>query len=143
MVKTHNVKLVINNQSGYDMKFVTDWFKSGRVADSFHWPEKISNGTVATILCYEVDYAAVPKCSGYVTYKMAATEVTIAFSNPQLGWKNKVGAGTRGSFHWDAMYSNCYEPHEEIITLADKSKLYFQLQCTGGETNTSDVKIVR
>lgn len=143
MVKTHNVKLVINNQSGYDMTFVTDWFKCGRVADSFSWPQKISNGAVATILCYEVDYAAVPKCSGYVTYRMGRSEITIGFSNPQLGWKNKVGVGTGGKFVWDAMYSNCYEPFVKVITLADQTELTFHLKCTGEETNTADVKIVR
>ena len=105
---------------------------------------EISNGATSTILCYEVDHAIfVPKCSGYVTYKMGGTEVTIAFSNPQLGWKNKAGVGTDGKFVWDAMYSNCYESFEILITLVDKTTLSFHLQCTGGETNSCDIKIVR
>ena len=143
MVKTHNVKLVISNESGYSMTYVANWFKCGRIADGFSWPETISNCGTATILCYEVNGAVVPKCSGYVTYKMGGTDVTIAFSNPQLGWKNKVGVGTGGKFVWDAMYSNCFEPFEILIPLADKTILSFHLQCTGGETNMCDVKIVR
>ena len=56
MVKVHNIKLVINNNSGFNMTYKGDWYDSGRLADDYSWPKSISNGDHATILSYEKDW---------------------------------------------------------------------------------------
>jgi len=53
MVKIHNNKLTIINNTGYTMSFHRDWFDSGRVGDGFKWPPHMGNGSKETIMCYE------------------------------------------------------------------------------------------
>jgi len=83
MVKSHNCVVKISNgpNSG-DMTYVTDWYKHGRLADGFEWPTTIKPGQESKVLNYERDWATFVGCSGYVTYRMLDTDITIAFSNP-------------------------------------------------------------
>ena len=53
MVKIHNNKLVIANNTMVPLTFLKEWFDSGRVADGFKWPSVISPGAKETVLCYE------------------------------------------------------------------------------------------
>lgn len=141
MVKEHNVRINIDNQSGKEMAFANDWFDSGRLADENpQWPQKIGSGENATILCYERDWA-VAGCSGHVTYTMGGTPVTIAFSNPLVGC-NKLGVGADGQNVWELMDNHGYQPFVIYLVLADNTTLTFKCQCTGGEINSCEVKIV-
>jgi len=54
------------------------------------------------VLSYELDWL-MAGCSGYVTYRMFDTNITIAFSNPTVGG-NKLGVGTGGKRVWDCCY---------------------------------------
>ena len=67
MVKIHNNLVKIHNTSGVTMTYQSQWYDSGRVADGFSWPDKINNGSDATVLNYERDWS-LAGCSGYVTY---------------------------------------------------------------------------
>ena len=138
MVKDHNVKLEINNKSGFNMTYKADWYDSGRLADDYSWPKSISNGDHATILSYEKDWSWAG-CSGYVTYSMGGDAVTIAFSNPSSG-ANKLGVGTDGKGVWDDMGNHDYKPFVVQITINDV-RLNFNCKCTGGSTNNATVDI--
>ena len=142
MVKGHNVKIQVTNQSSHEMTYQSDWFHAGRLADAFKWPEKIaSEGGSATVLCYERDNYLFGGCSGYVTYEMAGKEVTIAFSNPLVG-TNKLNIATDGDGAWNRMDNRKYEPFQIDIVLADNTALSFKCSCTGGATNECDITIV-
>ena len=140
MVKTHNCLLKITNNSGMDMNFSSDWFDSGRVADGFDWAPVIKDGNSSNTLCYEKDWSFAG-CSGYVTYKMGSTEVTIGFSNPLVGF-NKLGVGTDGSTVWDEMTDHDYKNFNVFLTVSGVS-LVFHCKCTGDTTNTCTVEIDR
>lgn len=141
MVKDHNVKIQLNNMSGHEMTYQCDQFVSGRVADAFNWPPQIANDATATILCYERDHFLFVGCSGYVTYEMGGTEVTIAFSNPMVG-TNKLNVTTDGDGAWNRMDNRKYEPFEIDIILADNTAITFKCSCTAGKTNVCDITIV-
>jgi len=138
MVKDHNVKLSINNHSGFEMTYAGDWFDHGRLANSFKWPRTISNDDHRLILCYERDWS-LAGCSGYVQYKMSGTVITIGFSNPTFG-TNKLGVGTTGKGVWDDMGNHSYQPFVIKIQI-DGKELNFNCQCTGGTTNVAEVSI--
>lgn len=140
MVKDHNVKLEIRNNSGFDMTYKGDWYDSGRLADTYSWPKSIPSGDHATILSYESDWSAAG-CSGYVTYAMGGEQVTIAFSNPSVG-TNKLGVGTNGKGVWDHMGDHDYQPFVVQITI-NGARLNFNCKCTGSSTNTATVDISR
>ena len=140
MVKIHNVRMIIENQSGFSMQYSSDWFDSGRLADTYSWPETVADGGKLDILCYEKDWS-LAGCSGTVAYKMDDTEVTFAFSNPAVG-KNKLGVGTSGRAVWDNMTNHDYSPFEVDILLGDTT-LKCECQCTGGTTNLATVKLIR
>ena len=91
------------------------------------------------IPCYERD-GSLAGCSGYVTYDLFGTDITIAFSNPAVG-NNTLGVGTTGKSVWEDMDCLNYGPFEVNITLHDKTKLVVESQCTGGATNLCTVKI--
>ena len=74
-------------------------------------------------------------CSGYVTYAMGGTEVTIAFSNPSAG-RNKFGVGITGK----EVSDHGYDSFVVLLTVADK-KLLFRCKCTGSSTNECTVNI--
>ena len=80
-------------------------------------------------------------CSGYVTYIMGQTMVTIAFSNPPIGY-NKLGVGisTHGKDVWDEMGDHNHQPFNVILQV-DGKNLTFYCQCTGGSTNICTVEI--
>ena len=137
MVKSHNVKLNIKSPPGCDMMYVGYWFDSGRVADGFNWPRVISDSNPGVILCYENGNSP-GGCSGYVTYKMGGTNITIAFSNPSFG-TNKLGVGINGKGVWNDMGNHNYAPFWVDITLADKKVITFDCNCTGGTTNVCTV----
>ena len=139
MGKNHSVVLTITNKSGDDMIYKANWFDSGRLSNGFGWPEKIPNGGANEISCYERDGSAAG-CSGFVTYTMGGTDLTIAFSNPSVG-SNKLGVGTTGGGVWDNMSSHDYGPFTVNITLCDTTKLAIVCQCSGGNTNSCTVKI--
>ena len=107
MVKLHNCLVEITNETQFPMTYVLDWYDSGRLADGFTWPPAINANDHQTVLSYERD-GTLAGCSGYVTYNMNDTEVTIAFSNPDI-CSNKLGVGTGGKEVWDDMESHDYE----------------------------------
>ena len=137
MVKTHNCLIEIDNKSGMEMEFRTDWFDSGRLADDYEWPN-IQGKHQGKILCYERDNS-LAGCSGYVTYKMGSTEITIAFSNPVIGY-NKLGVGTGGKDVWDNMSDHDYHTFNVFLDVSGV-KLVFRCKCTGGTTNVCTVEI--
>lgn len=61
------------------MTYRRDWYDCGRVADGFSWPRVIEANGSGKVLSYEKDWATMIGCSGYVTYDINNTEVTIAF----------------------------------------------------------------
>ena len=141
MVKEHNnLVKIYNGPNSSDMTYKGDWFDSGRVADGYSWPETIKPDEQSDVLCYEKDWA-LTGCSGYVTYRMFDTDITIAFSNPDVG-TNKLGVGTNGKGVWDNMENHDYKPFTiNIDSSTGKAKLQFDCQCTGGTTNICTVKI--
>ena len=139
MVKEHNCRVKIFNNSKSKMTYVRDWYDSGRLADSYIWQQIIEPGDKADILNYERDWAS-SGCSGYVTYEMLCMEITIAFSNPSAG-TNKLGVGTGGKIVWDNMENHDYHEFLVNIDLRDGSILRFTCHCTGGTTNDCDVKV--
>ena len=138
MVKWYNVLVKIHNSSGLAMTYQSKWYNNGREANGFPWPDKICDGSEVSVLNYESDWSLVG-CSGYVTYQMGGTMITIAFSNPVAGY-NKLGVGTNGQGVWENMGSP-YESITERITLANNTVLAFTLHCTGSDVNTADVFI--
>ena len=140
MVKAHNCLLKITNDSGMNMHFCRYWFDSGRVADGFDWAPVIKNDSRSDILCYEKDWS-LAGCSGYVTYKMGSTEVTIGFSNPIVGY-SKLDVGTGGSTVWDNMTDHDYRNFNVFLTVSGVS-LVFHCRCTCGTTSTCTVEIER
>ena len=123
------------------MTYVKDWYDSGRLADSYCWKQIIEPGDHADILNYERDWSSAG-CSGYVTYEMLGMEITIAFSNPSSG-HNKLGVGTSGKIVWDNMENHDYKEFPVNIDLRDGSTLIFTCHCTGGDTNSCDVKVTQ
>ena len=140
MVKDKNCLVKIKNFSGMTMKFSHSWYDAGRLADGFEWPASIKDGDHAEVLSYERDWS-LAGCSGYVTYIMGQTMVTIAFSNPSIGY-NKLGVGisTHGKDVWDEMGDHNYQPFNVILPV-DGKNLIFYCQCTGSSTNNSTVEI--
>ena len=142
MVKEHNCLVKIyNGPNSRDMTFVRDWYDSGRVADGFSWPNTINPGQETIVLSYERDWSWAG-CSGYVTYNMFDTDITIAFSNPLIV-SNKLGVGTGGRGVWENMWDS--HDYKEFTVNIDASngnaKMQFDCQCTGGRTNTCTVKV--
>eukprot|EP00111_Clytia_hemisphaerica_P007998 TCONS_00023235-protein len=137
MVKKHNNKLKITNDTGHILKYHGEWFDSGRVADGFRWPELIQDGGKETILCYERDWA-MAGCSGYVQYRINDQVLTIGFSNPSAG-SSKVGVGLIGKKVWDEMGCNNYKQNVETLQM-DTYTLKCTYSCTGGATN--NIRIV-
>ena len=140
MVKTHNCIVKINNGTKSDFTYGTDWYDSGRLADSFSWPKTIKPGQQTNVLSYEKDWSWAG-CSGYVTYKMFDTDITIAFSNPSAG-DNKLGVGTGGQNVWDSMESHDYTMFTVKKDSSDEKVIMeFNCKCTGGSTNTCTVDV--
>lgn len=140
MVKSHNCLVKINNGTKSNMTYVGDWYDSGRLADGFSWPGKIESGQQSTVQSYERDWA-IAGCSGYVTYKIFDTDITIAFSNPSVG-SNKLGVGTGGWSVWDNMEDHGYNKFSVKIDSRDENAiLQFDCRCTGGSTNTCTVDV--
>lgn len=124
------------------MTYVEDWYVHGRLADGFSWAKTIKPGheELNGVLSYERDGSWVG-CSGYVTYKLFDTDITIAFSNPSVG-TNKLGVGTGGKTVWDDMTSHDYNPFTVNIDLGNgKVNLKFNCRCTSGSTNICTVDI--
>ena len=138
MVKQHNVRLNVENDSGITMQYSSDWFDSGRVADGYTWPSTVGSGEKLDVLCYEKDWA-LAGCSGTVTYKMNDTEVTFGFSNPSSG-TNKLGVGTSGQAVWENMENHDYSEFDVVI-LVGVTPLRCHCKCSGGTTNVATVKI--
>ena len=84
--------LEITNDTPFFMTHRRDWYDYVRVADGFSWPRVIEANGSGKVLSYEKDWATMIGCSGYVTYDINNTEVTIAFENPYTG-SNKLGVG--------------------------------------------------
>ena len=141
MVKEHSIKVTISNNSGIDMDLRGDWFDSGRLADAYSWPQKISNGQKTVTQCYEKDWS-MAGCSGEVTYVMSGTEITIAFSNPKVG-TNKLNVGVDGRRVFDTMSNNDYNPFVIRCFVGEGIALYFNMKCSGGTTNEASIDIVR
>ncbi len=141
MVKIHNVRVKINNKSGYVMKYQTDWYHRGRLADSYEWPMEIGDGGNCDILNYETDNT-IYGCSGYVQYNIGGTVVTIAFANPTYGY-NKLGVGTgSGKEVWDKKGTHTSSPFVVTIRIGS-GVLDFHCACTRSTTNLVTVDISR
>ena len=140
MVKSHNVKVTINNKSGFDMIYKGQWYGSGRVADGFEW-SNIKKNETAVVLNYESDWS-LAGCSGYVQYEISGTLITVAFSNPVIGY-NKVNVGDNiGSKVWDDMEDHDYRTFVEQIKIKDRDQiLYFNCKCSGGIVNDATIVI--
>ena len=140
MVKTHNCLVKINNGTESEFTYRTEHYYRGRLADDFTWPTTIKPGHETNVLSYERDNSWAG-CSGYVTYKMFDTEITIAFSNPVVVF-NKLGVGTGGQNVWDNMESHDYNMFPVYVDSSDgKAIMEFNCKCTGGTTNTCTVDI--
>ena len=138
MVKTHNCLVEIENKTMFQMTYVREWYSSGRVANGFKWTDIASDGHLR-VNNYERD-AALAGCSGYVTYQIAGTEFSIAFSNPSVG-KNKLGVGLDGGTTWENMSYHNYERFVEGVDLGGGVILVCICQCTGGYTNHCVVEV--
>lgn len=142
MAKTNNclVKIVNDPDSG-EMVYVSHWYQNGRLAEGFSWNDTIKPGEKRDVLSYELDWSWAG-CSGYVTYSMFDTNITIAFSNPFLG-NNKLGVGTGGKKVWEEMSNHDYNVFTEDVNASgdNKAKIKFQCMCTGGRTNICSVNI--
>lgn len=66
------------------MTYRQDWYDCGRVADGFSWPRVIEANGSGKVLSYEKDWATMIGCSGYVTYDINNTEVTILPSKTHI-----------------------------------------------------------
>ena len=141
MVKTHNCLVIINNGTKSDFTYVQDWYDSGRLADGSNWPATIKPSQQTTVKSYESDWAIMTGSSGYVTYKIFDTDITIAFSNPVVG-TNKLGVGTGGKSVWDDMDNHSYHKFTVRIDSRDKKAiLQFDCLCTEGSVNTCTVDV--
>lgn len=138
MVKRHVVRLTVENQSGFTMKFKGDWYDSGRLADTYRWPQTIRHDRHMDILSYERDNA-LAGCSGYTSYDINGTVVTFGFSNPSSG-KNKLGVGVGGKTVWDEMSFHDYKEFTVQIPVCSVT-LRFICRCTGSTTNHATVSI--
>ena len=140
MVKTNNVKVTINNRSGFDMIYRGIWFRNGRVADGFEW-SNIKKNETAVILNYETD-GSIFGCSGYVQYEISGTLIAIAFSNPFIGYnKLNVGESTEGSRNvWNNMESHDNCTFVKEIQIRDQN-LRFTCNCSGGIVNDANIVI--
>lgn len=139
MTKTHRVRILIINQSDLDMFHKSNTYFSGRAADGVSWLA-VRKGEIGDFLSYEKDYA-LAGCSGYVTYEIGGTEVSIAFSNPLAG-TNKLGVGTGGQAVWDNMTEHEYQEFtEQIPVKSGRTTLTFQCQCTAGPINVCVIYI--
>lgn len=138
MVKTHTVRLTVENHSGFSMNYKGDWFDSGRLADTYSWPEVVTDGRHMDIMCYERD-SALAGCSGYTEYEISGTVITFAFSNPLMG-KNKLGVGVEGWDVWNEMNYHDYKEFTIEIPVCS-STLKFVCKCTGSTTNHATVNI--
>lgn len=139
MSKTHVVKLLITNNSGYALSDPTPWFDSGRVADGWSIPTKINSGSKAIVEMYEKDWS-MAGCSGYITYHLNSGYVTFAFSNPVVG-VNKLGCGTGGLSVWQNMDNHDYSPFSENFAI-NGVPFKANEQCSGGNVNEASVTLI-
>lgn len=135
MVKEHVVEVVIVNSTQSTLKFVHDWFDSGRVADDNSWPATIEPHANFRVKCYERDWSGAG-CSGWVCYALNGNNLYFAFSNPSFG-TNKIGLGNSDSVwdNMDAHYGPFYGPFD--IKFTDSTWVTAQIRSTGGATNTA------
>ena len=140
MVKVHNVRVTIVNRSGLPMTYKSDWYNSGGLADTYEWPIYMEGNDKADILNYENNSGG--GCSGYMEYEIDGTVITFSFSNPSSG-KNKLGVAIGGKEVWDKMTDHDYKPFVEKITVSKGAELYFNCECTGGNTNHCTIAIFR
>lgn len=142
MAKSKNCLVkIVNGPNSSDMTYVADWYHNGRLAKGFSWTETIKPGERRDVLSYELDWSWAG-CSGYVTYRMFETNITIAFSNPTIG-RNKLGVGTGGMKVWEEMSSHDYNEFTVDINASGdkKARMKFDCMCTAGETNICSVNI--
>lgn len=114
------------------------WFDTGGLAED-HDLEEIPANQNRTMWFCESNYSPVG-CSGYVTYKMNNSFITIAFSNPLNPAKNKLGVGKTGKRVWDEMTDNGYTQFSHRMLLGNEDFLA-ECVCTGGDTNKAQVII--
>lgn len=139
MGKSHSVVLKLSNQTDHEMTLKNSRFFHGRLSNGFGWPKRIARGENQTVSCYERD-GSLAGCSGFVTYTMGGTDVTIAFSNPAFA-TNTLSVGITGTIAWGELSNHEYAPFSETITLNDNTILVFNCQCSSGGTNFCSVTI--
>ena len=127
--------LTINNNSGFTMTYVREWYKYGSRAPGQEWPIRIENGQTVQVISIAPSLGSV---SGFVIYATGSEEVTYAFSAPSVG-DNKLGVGTGGKEVWENMESHDYKPFRVILTLGS-TKVYFDCLATGGGVNNAQVR---
>lgn len=123
------------------MTYVKEWYYSGRLADSFSWPLKIYPGEESIVLSYERNWSWAG-CSGYVTYNIYDTDITIGFSNPAFFDNNTLGVGTGGKEVWENMDNHGYDEFTERIDSSNRMAiLNFDFKCTDGAINRCTVNL--
>ncbi|XP_057308797.1 uncharacterized protein LOC130647085 [Hydractinia symbiolongicarpus] len=138
MVKQHNIKLNIQNNTSFTMTYHSDYFESGRLADSFSWPKVINTSGQDTVLCYERDWSFAG-CSGFVQFNMNGSVVTIAFSNPLVGCnKLNVGAGYNGIAVWEEMSNHDYQEFKINLKVGEVP-ITATCKCSFDTTNNASV----
>ena len=125
----------IANMSGRTMAFKTAVYMRG-VAVNPGWPTGVRHEDQVTVR----SEGFLTGVSGYVTYELDGTDLTIAFSNPGIG-SNKLNAGTNGKGVWDEMDSKDYKSWAKRLTTMGGLHLQLSLKCSGGSTNAATVEI--
>lgn len=132
----HVVQLTINNDTGKELTYQSDWFDSGGLSGNSQFPKSIG----ATPITVKMQKTSGPKgCSGYVNYLIDGKTITFAFSNPSVG-TNKLGVGNNGKGVWDDMGSHDYEPFSERFEI-DNAICVADCICTGGDLNQANVTL--
>ncbi|MEH1861778.1 MAG: hypothetical protein V7L21_28140 [Nostoc sp.] len=118
------------------MNYELDWFDTGGYAEGQH-PVNIPANSEKTIRFCE-GWTIISGCSGYVTYSMNNTFLTIAFSNPLNPASNKLNIGTDGKSVWDEMDDHSYKTFTYPFSVGGES-IIAECTLTGGDVNQAVV----
>lgn len=127
--------LQVVNASGKTMMFKGVTYIRG-AAISPGWPTGINSEDRAIVQSAGV----LTGVSGYATYELDSTDITIAFSSPSVG-TNKLNVGCSGKQVWDRMDSKDYKPWAKRITTQGGTTLNISLKCSSGPVNNAIVEL--
>lgn len=138
MTKTRKVRVLLINQSQWDMLYKNTQYTSGRAADGNDWTT-VRRGEIGDFVSCEGDNSQAG-CTGCVTYDIGGTEVGIAFTCHEV--TNRLGVGVGGDTAWNNMNEHDYEEFTEQIEESSGSiSLTFTCQCTAGPVNVCVVYV--